>query len=127
MFGLLALVCAFLSAFPAFAVERNEGVPGAEVRVQGSLLTGQPVTAYFDLKGYSIPNGSYASVNIRFEKKPSGVEPKVSAGYPESVLVFKNPGTYHLTFIINEVSKPSCGGVEAKLLLEKSIMLKIDQ
>ena len=95
------------------------------MNVSGELRTGQPVTVLFDLKGYEIPNGSYTSINVRFAAKPEGPKPEVKTGYPRTTLFFPTPGTYRITFILNEVSKPSCGGVNAKTLMEKTIELHI--
>lgn len=88
---------------------------------------GHPVKAIYDLKGYAIPNGSYASINVRFDQKPDGANPLVKAGYPETILTFHTPGNYRITFILNEVSKPSCGGVNAIALLEETVDLFISE
>lgn len=127
MIGFFLLVWAVLSAVPSVAAEQTGAVPGADVSIPGELRANQPVTAVFDLKGYVVPDGSYASINVRFVQKPDGIEPKVKTGYPETRLLFNAPGYYRVTFILNEVSKPSCGGVNAKLLLEKTIELQITE
>lgn len=119
------MVSGVLSA-PA-SIAGDQAVPGAELHINGDLRAGQPVTVRFDLKGYALPGGSYSSINVRFLTKPDGAEPKVRAGYPETSLVFDIAGTYQVTFILNEVSKPSCGGVNAKTLLEKTVELSISQ
>ncbi len=125
LFGLLLFVGVILFAGSAWATWHSGPVADAELNVDGELRTGQPVSVLFDLKGYTIPNGSYTSINVRFAAMPEGPEPKVQTGYPRTILVFRTPGTYRITFILNEVSKPSCGGVDAKLLMEKTIELQI--
>ena len=99
----------------------------AALNVGGALRTGLPVKAVFDLKGYELPAGSYASINVRFLQRPEGEEPKVMPGYPETTMVFHVPGLYRMTVILTEISKPSCGGVNARPLLEKSIELRISE
>ncbi|QGY40464.1 hypothetical protein GM415_10110 [Pseudodesulfovibrio cashew] len=126
MLGFLLLLCSISFSVPALAAE--SGVASdAELEVSGELRVGQPVTAAFDLKGYRISTGAYASINVRFEQKPDGIDPKVKTGYPKTILFFNTPGAYRITFILNEVSKPSCGGVNAKPLLEKTIELLISE
>lgn len=104
---------------------REQAAPDAELRVVGELRTGSAVAAVFDLKGYDIPAGSYASINVRFIEKPDAAAPLVRAGYPQTVLTFDRPGLYRTTFILNEVSKPSCGGVNARTLLERTVDLHV--
>lgn len=123
--GLFLFACALFLAGPALAAEQGAVPPGAELHIRGELRTGRPVKAVFDLKGYRIPAGSYASINVRFGHGPDGRPPEVKTGYPETGLVFHTPGTYSATFILNEVSKPSCGGVNAETLLEKTIELQV--
>lgn len=127
VFAAFMLACIVLSGFPALAAEQKGMIPDAEVTVSGDMRVGQPVKAVFDLKGYTLPAGSYASINVRFPVKPDGAEPKARTGYPATTLFFQTPGTYQATFILNEVSKPSCGGVEAITLLEKTVEIHISQ
>ena len=124
-FGLLLFVGVILFAGSVWATGQSGAVADAELNVSGELRTGQPVSILFDLKGYKIPNGSYTSINVRFAAMPEGPEPKVKTDYPRTTLFFRTPGTYRITFILNEVSKPSCGGVDAKMLMEKTIELHI--
>ncbi|AMK10228.1 hypothetical protein [Pseudodesulfovibrio indicus] len=122
LLGLAAALWLLLLAAPSFA---GGAVPDAELAITGELRAGTPVRAFFDLKGYVLPSGAYASVNVRFTKRPDGPEPRVRTGYPETLLTFPGPGDYAMVFILNEVSKPSCGGVNAKTLLEKEVKLRI--
>ncbi|WP_316896360.1 hypothetical protein [Pseudodesulfovibrio indicus] len=121
---LAAALWLLLLAAPSFA---GGAVPDAEMTLTGDLRPGVPVRALFDLKGYQFPPGSYASVNVRFSKRPDGPEPQVRTGYPETILIFPLPGSYAMVFILNEVSKPSCGGVNAKTLLEKEVELTVSE
>lgn len=116
--GLFLIACAILYAGPASAAE--EAVPRGEVSITGALRTGEPVTAVFDLKDYAFPIGTSISVNVRFRESPDAA-PKIRPGYPETIMEFPAPGTYHATFILNEIRKCSCGGVEARLLMERSV------
>lgn len=103
---------------------RAEGaIDDAQVVMPKELPVGQAVTAFFDLKGYELPSGSYASINLKYLARPEGEKPMVRTGYPKTGLTFRTPGTYRILFILNEVSKPSCGGVDAKLLLEQEVKL----
>ena len=129
---LIAMMCILtailginLLATDVAAADDDRGLPDATLEIQGEMKTGKPITAVFDLKGYTIPNGSYTSINVRTRKSPSGEKPVVKIGYPSTTLLFATPGTYELHFILNEVSKPSCGGVNAKLLLETTRILTI--
>lgn len=123
--GLLLFVGVTLFSGVASATKQEGALTDAEMSVSGEMRTGQLVTVFFDLKGYQIPNGSYPSINVRFKEKPEGNEAQVKAGYPRTTLVFPTSGTYKITIILNEISKPSCGGVDAKVLLEKTIEIQI--
>ncbi len=118
--ALLPLCCMAVLALPALAGNAS-GLPGADIKLLSTAKAGTPVTARFDLKGYTLPVGSYPSINIDFPSAPEGLEPWVRPGYPDTTLTFHTPGTYKMRVILNEVSKPSCGGVNAKQLLEKTI------
>lgn len=129
---LIVMVCILMATFGInllatdIAVAGDDrGLPDATLEIHGEMKTGEPITAVFDLKGYTIPNGSYTSINVRTRKSPSGEKPEVKTGYPSTTLLFATPGTYELHFILNEVSKPSCGGVNAKVLLETTRTLTI--
>ncbi|MGE4505456.1 MAG: hypothetical protein AB7D51_08925 [Desulfovibrionaceae bacterium] len=86
---------------------------------------GRPVRLVFDLKGHALATGAYAAVNLDFPERPEGERPKVRPGYPETVVVFAVPGSYLVHATLHEVVKPSCGGVEAKKLLDAQIRLEI--
>lgn len=107
----------------ALADEHSGVLSGAEVSLGSERRVGHPVLIGFDLREYAFATGTYASINVRWEQKPDGANPMVKAGYPETVIRFDTPGTYRMTVILNEVSKPSCGGVDAKLLLERAFDL----
>ena len=126
VFGLLAVTGACFFSTRALAGQQRTGVAGAEVRIVGDLKAGQPVKAEFDLKGYQIPRGSYASINVKYLQRPDGNMPWIVTGYPETTMTFHTPGKYRLLILLNEVSKPSCGGVNAKTLLEKEVELDIE-
>ena len=123
--GLLAVAGSAFFPAQALAGDQRAGIAGAEVHIVGDLKTGQPVKAEFDLKGYRIPRGSYASINVKYLQRPDGNMPWIVTGYPETVMTFHTPGTYRLLILLNEVSKPSCGGVDAKTLLEREVELDI--
>lgn len=122
MLGFFLLVCMVALTVPALA---GDIAPAGELTVNGQLRVGRPVQAVFDMKGYAIATGAYPSVNVRFTRQPNGAKPQVNAGYPQTMLTFDTPGTYAVVFILNEVSKPSCGGVNAKPLLEETRELVI--
>jgi hypothetical protein len=119
---LLAIACIHALAVAALA---QGGPEGAALEIRGDMRAGSPITALFDLKGYALPAGAYPSVNVRTIASSSGDQPVVKAGYPTTTLTFATPGTYELRFILNEVSKPSCGGVDARPLLEAVRVLTI--
>ncbi|MGE4424439.1 MAG: hypothetical protein AB7D39_19215 [Pseudodesulfovibrio sp.] len=119
----LALAWAALLSVPVFAGQ--SAVPGGEVRLLGPLKAGQPVKAVFDLKGYALPAGAYAAINVEFTARPEGARPDVRPGYPETVMTFAEPGTYRALILLNEISKGSCGGVTARPLLESTLDIEI--
>lgn len=125
LMGLLLLACVAWLASPAPAGAQQPLVPDGEVRISDDLALNQPVIATFDLKGYELPAGTYASINVRFPAAPNGPRPSVKTGYPQTTVRFHTPGTYRVTLILNQVSKPSCGGVDATLLLEETVELTI--
>ncbi|WP_071546243.1 hypothetical protein [Pseudodesulfovibrio hydrargyri] len=117
----LVLAWAALLSVPAFAGQTHSAVPGGEVRLEGPVKAGQPVKAVFDLKGYALPAGAYAAINVEFTAHPEGAKPEVRPGYPETVMTFDRPGTYSVLLLLNEISKGSCGGVSAKPLLDAEL------
>jgi hypothetical protein len=125
VFAVFALLCPLGRAVPAAAEQAQSGISGAELLIEGPLRVGHRVTARFDLKGYEIPAGAYASVNPAFLERPEGERPQIIPGYPETVMIFRAPGTYRLFFILSEVTKSSCGGVDARTLLESERELVI--
>lgn len=119
------LACAVLFGGAVLAAAPENGARNPEMVFIGDMQVGKPVKAVFDLKGYEIAKGAYASINIRFLQKPEGAVPQVKTGYPESSIVFDAPGDYRAVFILNEVTKPSCGGVNAKILLEEVVTMTV--
>lgn len=124
---LLLLALFILSAFtaPALAASGGATIIEADIRMQGEARVGQPVTFTFDLKGYHLPIGAYASVNVRHISLPDEQKPAVKAGYPNTIMTFPASGTYRFSLILNEITKPSCGGVEAKKLVDKVMDIEI--
>jgi hypothetical protein len=121
----LVFAWAALLSVPASAGQTRSAVPGGEVRMIGPLKTGQPVKAVFDLKGYELPAGTYAAINVEFPVRPEGAKPEVRPGYPETVMTFAEPGTYRVLLLLNQISKGSCGGVSAKPLIEAEMDLDV--
>jgi hypothetical protein len=116
--SLLVVLCILRTGDVALADGATAGLRGAVLDIPAVVKSGTQVRAVFDLDGYEIAKGSYASINVDVLKSPAGQGPTVRTGYPATVLTFHVPGTYELRFILNEISKPSCGGVNARLLLE---------
>jgi hypothetical protein len=104
---------------------QSKGEENARLVIAGDRIVGAPLVATFEMGDYTVPEGMYASINIDVEKQPEGKKPKIQTGYPQSQLLFLVPGTYGLRFRLNQISKSSCGGVEAILLLEKTEILEI--
>lgn len=113
---------ALASDSPARAKGMEEN---ATVVIAGDRIVGAPLVATFEMGDYKVPEGMYASINIDVEKRPEGIKPEIQTGYPKSRLLFSVPGTYELRFRLNQISKSSCGGVDALLLLEKTEVLEI--
>lgn len=97
----------------------------ATVVIAGERIVGAPLVVTFEMGDYTVPEGMYASINIDVEKRPEGKKPEIQTGYPNSRLLFTVPGTYELRFRLNQISKSSCGGVDAIPLLEKTEVLEI--
>lgn len=96
------------------------GESKAVLNVQKGMAAGQPIAVHFELAGHVFPVGSYPSVNIRVLEGPQGERPFVRGSFPDSELTFHAPGTYVVRFVLSQVSKPSCGGVDAFVLLEET-------
>ena len=107
---------------PARAKDMEEN---AAIVIAGDRIVGAPLVATFEMGDYTVPEGMYASINIDVEKRPEGKKPEIQTGYPKSRLLFPVPGTYELRFRLNQISKSSCGGVDAVLLMEKTEVLEI--
>lgn len=111
---LAALVLAALLIAPQAAMARDK----ATLDIRGSLVAGEPVTAHFELVDHTMAFGAYPSINIKVLTTEDRTKQTIRPGFPDSILTFSDPGTYPVTFILNEVSKGSCGGVDAVLLFE---------
>jgi hypothetical protein len=123
--GLFYVMVLFLSIFLWASFAHGEDKPTATMQLQGEFLVGQPIVAAFNLGDLTIPNGAYPSINIRVITMPGGKKPTIKTAFPSTTMVFHSPGEYTLRFIFNQISKPSCGGVDAKLLLETSRTITI--
>jgi len=104
---------------------QSKGEENARLVIAGERIVGAPLFATFEMGDYKVPEGMSASINIDVEKRPEGKKPEIQTGYPQSRLHFLVPGTYELRFRLNQISKSSCGGVNAILLLEKTEVLDI--
>lgn len=127
-FQILLIVLALNMTGAARAGEtpsQSKGLENARLLISGERIVGAPLVATFEMGGYTVPEGMYASINIDVEKQPEGKKPEIQTGYPQSRLLFLVPGTYELQFRLNQISKSSCGGVDAILLLEKTEVLEI--
>ncbi|CCH48416.1 hypothetical protein [Pseudodesulfovibrio piezophilus] len=123
--GLLFLLFPLLISTNSFAQGDEQASPHPTMEIHGEMKTHSIITVFFDLKDSPISNGSYASVNVRTLEGPGKYEPEVKRGFPRTTLIFTAPGVYKIRFILNEVSKPSCGGVNARLLLETTRKMTI--
>jgi len=107
------------SVFAADGPPSERGKAGeARLTIDGDRVVGAQLVATFEMGGYEVPEGMYASINVDVEKRPEGGKPDIRTGYPHTRLVFNVPGTYELRFRLNQISKSSCGGVDAVPLLE---------
>jgi len=97
----------------------------ARLTIAGDRVVGAQLVATFEMGGYEVPEGMYASINVDVEKRPEGGKPDIQTGYPRTKLVFNVPGTYELRFRLNQISKSSCGGVDAVPLLETTQIIEI--
>lgn len=127
-FQILLLMVALLLAGDALAAEtpsQDKGREDARLTISGDRVVGAQLVATFEMGGYEVPEGMYASINVDVMKRPEGERPDIQTGYPRTRLVFNTPGTYELRFRLNQISKSSCGGVDAVLLLETTQVLEI--
>ncbi|MDY0227566.1 MAG: hypothetical protein RBR38_12155 [Desulfomicrobium apsheronum] len=127
-FQILLLMAALLLAGDALAAEtpsQDKGREDARLTIAGDLIVGAQLVATFEMGGYEVPEGMYASINVDVMKRPEGEKPSIQTGYPRTLLIFNAPGTYELRFRLNQISKSSCGGVDAVLLLETTRVLEI--
>lgn len=113
------------TALAGDAPSQTRGEKSPRLVIAGERIVGTPLIATFEMGDYKVPEGMYASINIDVEKRPEGAKPEIQTGYPQSRLLFTVPGTYELQFRLNQISKSSCGGVDAILLLEKTEVLDI--
>lgn len=124
--ALVALAMLAILALTAPNALAEGRVTGATMHVSGAMKTGLPVTLTFDLDGYTIPRGSYASINIRVLSGPEGKAPSTLPGYPESQMTFHAPGAYTLDVILSQISKSSCGGVDSTTLFREKRTITIE-
>ena len=128
VFQILLLMVALHLAGGALAAEtpsQDKGRADARLTIAGDRVVGAQLVATFEMGDYEVPEGMYASINVDVMKRPEGERPDIRTGYPRTRLVFNAPGTYELRFRLNQVSKSSCGGVDAVLLLETMRVLEI--
>jgi hypothetical protein len=98
---------------------------GGRLVIEGPRTVGAQLTVAFDMGDYRVPSGHFVAINVAILESPEGPRPRIVPGYPETSLVFEVPGRYVLTFRLSQISKSSCGGVEARELLERTEVLEI--
>lgn len=98
---------------------------GGRLVIEGSRTAGSQLTVAFDMGDYTPPSGHFVAINVAILESPEGPRPRIVPGYPETSLVFEVPGRYVLTFRLSQISKSSCGGVEARELMERTEVLEI--
>jgi hypothetical protein len=127
-FQILLFMAALLLTGVTLAAEtpsQDKGRADARLTIAGDRVVGAQLVATFEMGGYEVPEGMYVSINVDVMKRPEGKRPDIQTGYPRTRLVFNAPGTYELRFRLNQISKSSCGGVDAVLLLETTQVLEI--
>jgi len=112
-------------ALGAQASSQDKGRADARLTIAGDRVVGAELVATFEMGDYEVSEGMYASINVDVMERPEGQRPDIQTGYPWTRLVFNAPGIYELRFRLNQVSKSSCGGVDAVLLLETTRVLEI--
>jgi len=114
---LVSLLCVSVAG-PALA-------DGGRLAIEGPRTVGSQLIVAFDLGDYIAPPGHFVAINVAILEGPEGSRPRIVPGYPETSLAFEVPGRYVLTFRLSQISKSSCGGVDALPLLEKTEVLEI--
>lgn len=98
---------------------RTQDQAGRSLVLSGARVAGGTIVATFLTEAGAVPEGAYAAVNIDVTQHPQDSRPDVVPGFPESRLVFHQPGEYVVVFRLNKVSKSSCAGVNAAPLMER--------
>lgn len=122
---LVTFLCVSMGG-PVFADGDNATGPGdGRLVIEGPRNVGAQLNVTFDMGDYRVPTGQSVAINVDVLESPAGPAPRIVPGYPKTSMVFEVPGRYVLTFRLNQVFKPSCGGVEARELLERTEVMVI--
>ena len=125
-FSLLVIVmCVGMSSLALAAGNQTAGGEGGRLAVEGPRTVGAQLTASFDMGDYEVPSGQSVAINVDVFESPEGPRPRIVPGYPRTSLIFETPGTYVLSFLLNQICKTSCGGVAARPLMEKTETIEI--
>lgn len=125
VFVFMIIVCIGLGVFVFARAEGATGAQGGLLVLYGPRAVGERLTASFDLGDYSVPVGQSVAINVDVLESPEGPRPRIVPGYPRTSMVFETPGKYVLTFRLSQIGKSSCGGVEARPLLERTETIEI--
>jgi hypothetical protein len=122
--GRMRLFCLFMVLLWV-GVAGTAFADGGRLVVEGPRTVGSQLTVAFDMGNYIVPSGHFVAINVAILESPEGPRPRIVPGYPKTSLVFEVTGRYVLTFRLSQISKSSCGGVDALPLMERTEVLEI--
>jgi hypothetical protein len=102
-----------------------------KVQLKQDQLTGavgKAVILSFTLDSANPPEGSFLSVNMNLIQSPESAKvkrPEILTGFPETIAVFRTPGTYRFKVLVSLITKSSCGGVKADTIFNGEARINI--
>ncbi len=127
-FSLPILLLLILSSGTVGAVDlATESCPLNTHRYTAQLIAahrianvGETVMLRFSLDPPVPPPGFFLSVNMTSLEEPEAAKdnhPEILTGFPQTSILFHEPGIYRYRVVVSLIAKSSCGGVKADTLL----------
>jgi hypothetical protein len=85
---------------------------------------GKPFEMRVDVSPAELPPGAFVTVNLERLSGPEGGRVDSLSGLPDTRITCSIPGTYRMKVRVALMSKGSCGGIEADILLESEIVVE---
>jgi len=93
-----------------------------------TAVVGETITLHFSLDPPKMPQGFFLAVNMSALQEPNaakGNKPDILTGFPETSILFHEPGVYRYGVVVSLIAKSSCGGVKADTILNGEALINV--